>query len=130
MADSNPTIAEMQAGLSQAASIFQGYSGAKKLHDALANAEQVGRELDAANAKKRAELTANCDATIEAAKIEAQKQTHAILARAKEDAGRIVSEAAARANQSDEALKGAAAELATLQDKLVELKKHAASLAG
>lgn len=50
------SVAEAQAALGKMTRILKAFEGAQVVLDTLANAEQVGRELDAAIAAKRAEL--------------------------------------------------------------------------
>lgn len=124
------TISEAQTALAQMGNMARGLQKAKTVIDALASAEQVGRELDAAIKSKRATLTALATATIDDAKAEAQKQADAIVSAARDEADSIVAVAKDSAAAVAESVSAAKAELETLENKIAGLKQQARALAG
>ena len=120
---SDVTISEMHQALSQLGVISRAIAGAEKLISGLANVEQVGRELDAAIAKKRETLALDCQAEIDDAKRRGQNEWHKIVIAGKEEAARILGAA------KDEAA-AIGAEVKAKQAELDKLSGHVDDLRG
>jgi len=122
---SDVTIAEMQAALNQLGVLKRSIEGAEKLVAGLSNAEQVGRELDAALEKKRAALAASIEHIEAEAKAKALEDAKDIVPQANRQAQQIIGEAKAEcvklAAAASEKVAKINAEASAAQDRLDKL---------
>jgi hypothetical protein len=88
-----PTIADMRHAIASLGVVARAIEHADKLSAGLENAEQVGRELDAAIASKRAELASETGDLIAAAKADAEKAGAQIVADARDEAAKLIADA-------------------------------------
>ena len=122
-------IAQAQAELAKMAGFAKAFADAQIVLNALANAEQVGRELADANDKARAELGAAKD-DIAAAKTEAEKaraSARSAIKNAEVKADKLVAEAEEKAADTSRRVEAEGAEadksLAAKRDELANLKQ-------
>lgn len=100
----NINIQSAVSALSQLSALANGLRGAQIVLDALANAEQVGKELDVALATKRAAIdqAANELAAHAAQRTQVVAESEALTAKAQADADQIVSDAKAQASAASD----------------------------
>lgn len=132
MEQKTPTvsISEAQAALSQMGNMARGLAKAEIIINALANADQVGRELETRIKAKRAEIAKLETATMDRANAKAKESAAAIIAEAQDGAREIIADAQKEADQIEKSLAAAKIELGNVENKIAGLKEQARALAG
>jgi hypothetical protein len=124
------SLAEARNAINQLGILSRGIASADTILGALENAEQVGRELNLAIEKRRAELAALDAHEIETAKAEGVRQAAVLVADAEKAAAEIIATAKTTADGHAAALDIVKAEHAEVTAKLDALRATAKSLAG